>query len=301
MSQIFKRETIKFYVPISYKSVIDNTTLGRQVIPLYINPTSIQVNDSKLIQETATLGGYIVQYWGEKLTEFTVSGNTGSGGIEAINILKSVYRNEQIQFPKILLDRQLKNLKESRTAIEDLSATADAKGGLIAVADVFFDGVVSDTIDSVKETIEFIKDPTQSLVSEGDPTKVLAPTLASFAVSIDMHIQGETHRGFFRNFNFTESAQNYGTFDYSFNFVSLRSVGERKNFMPWHKNPKVFGAPLQSSSVYSDNTSRLSFPAQTPSASNLDRTSTTVSEDQSGQRDSSKRSLSRYSDINSKK
>lgn len=301
MNKIFKRETIKFYVPIDYKSVVDNTTLGRSMIPLYINPENITINDGKLIQENVTLGGYMVQYWGEKLTEFSVSGNTGSGGIEAINILKSVYRNEQIQYTKVLLKRQKDLANNSQSALEDLAATADAKGGLVAVADVFFDGAVSNTIDSIKETIEYIKNPVESLISEGDPTKVLVPTLASFAVSVDMHFQGETHRGFFKSFTLTESTSNYGTFSYSFNFVSLRKIGERKNFMPWHKNPKAFSVPLQSDSVFSDSTARLSFPAVTPKGPKIDKTSTRVEENQSGEKDRTSRSISRYDDIISKK
>jgi len=301
MTRFFKRETIKFYLPIDYKSVVNNTTLGRSIVPLYINPESISVSDGKLINETPTLGGYIVQYWGEKLTEFNVQGNTGSGGIEAINILKDVYRNEQIQFQKVLLKRQQALAKDSQTALEDLMSTATTKGGLVAVADVFFDGVVSDTIDSVKETIEFLKDPTESLISTNDPEKILAPTLASFAVSVDMHFQGEIHRGFFRSFSTTESTSNYGTFNYNFAFVSLRKLGERKNFMPWHKSPEVFGVPLQSTSIYSENTARLSFPYQAPKQQDIFRTSTTIDENQTGSKNSAQRSLSRYNDIISKK
>jgi len=286
---------------LASKSVVNNTTLGRSVIPLYINPDTITTNDGKLLNETPTLGGYIVQYWGEKLTEFNVGGNTGSGGIEAINILKDVYRNEQLQFQKVLLKRQKILAKDSQTALEDLMSTATTKGGLVAVADVFFDGAVSDTIDSVRETIEYLKDPAESLISSNDPEKILAPTLASFAVSVDMHFQGEVHRGFFRSFTTTESVSNYGTFNYNFSFVSLRKLGERKNFMPWHKNPEVFGVPLQSNSIYSDNTDRLSFPYQTPTQQNIIRTSTAIDENQTGVKNILQRSLSRYNYINSKK
>jgi hypothetical protein len=301
MSQIFKRQTIKFSLPVDYASVYDNTFLGREIIPMYINPDQIQFSDTKLINETNTLGGYIVQYWGEKITEISINGNTGSGGIEAINILRSVYRNEQISFQRILLNRQANLAKDSQSALEDLAATADAKGGLVALADVFFDGVVSDTIDSVKETIEYIKNPTGQIFSEGNPIQVLYPTLASFAVSVGMHIQGETYQGFFRDFSVTESISNYGTFNYSMKFAALSKTGERKNFMPWHKNPRsiLTNQPIQEYSLYSENTYGLSFPSDQDRFVNS--ASSTVRDGQEGRRDATERSRNRYSDINSKK
>ena len=293
-----KRETIKFLLPVDYKTVVDGTSLGRKIIPLYINPQSISTQDSKVIQETQTIGGYIVQFWGDKLTELRISGTTGSGGIEAIDILKSIYRNEQIQFSKILLDRQKILASDVSAAFEDLASASNATEGLIAAGDILFDDLISDTIDSFNETIEFIKDPISGITGSSDPVKVLAPTLASFVVSVDMEFQGQIHRGFFRNFSVTEETGNLGHFNYDFNFVILRTIGIRKNFMPWHRNPlDTDGKPRKSSSIYSPNSAGLSFPYNNQNSSyDIEKTATTISSDQSGIIDSAQRSLNRFND-----
>jgi hypothetical protein len=298
-----KRETIKFLLPVNYSTVISNNSSGRLVIPLYINPQDVTRADNKIIQESQTLGGFIIQYWGEKLTNFTVRGITGSGGIEAINILRSVYRNEQIQFKKILLERQRQLAEESGAILSDLASQASFSEGLVAAGDILFDGVVSEVIDSVSETIEFLKDPTAITTSDSSQVRTQTPTLASFAVSVDMCFQGEIHRGFFTDFSVTESAQEPGHFGYNFSFRALRSVGERNNFMPWHKSPtNESGQPVQSNSIYAPYGSSLSFPYTSPvNDSNILKTSTTIVEDQSGQKDPNQRSLSRFSDLSSKK
>lgn len=298
-----KRETIKFLLPVNYSTVTSNNSGGRLVVPLYINPQEVTRTDSKVVQESQTLGGFIVQYWGEKLSNFTIRGATGSGGIEAINILRSVYRNEQIQFKKILLERQRQLAEESGAILSDLASQANFNEGLVAAGDILFDGVVSDVINSVSETIEFLKDPTSITTSDSSQVRSQTPTLASFAVSVDMSFQGEIHRGFFTDFSVSESAQDPGHFTYNFSFKALRSIGERSNFMPWHKSPtNESGRPVQSDSIYAPYGSSLSFPYTTPvNDSNILKTSTTIVEGQSGQKDSSQRSLSRFGDLSSKK
>ena len=52
-----------------------------------------------------------------------------------------------------------------------------------------------------------------------------------------MYFQGEFFRGYFTNFNVTESAQEPGHFTYTMNFTVTRRSGKRSNFMPWHRNP----------------------------------------------------------------
>lgn len=297
-----KRETIKFLLPVDYETVVSNSTLGRKVVPLYINPNQIVIQDNKVIQETQTLGGYMIQFWGDKLTELQVGGTTGSGGIEAIEILRSVYRNEQIQFSKVLIDRQRQLAADIGTVYDDLAAASNLEDGLVALGDVFFDGLVSDTIESVNETIEYIKDPTSGILSESNPTRVLSPTLASFVVSVDMFFQGIIYRGFFRSFSVTESASQPGHFDYNFNFVVLRTTGKRSNFMPWHKNPRdQSGKPKQSDSIYSPNGSGMSFPYNSDDLYNIEKTATTILNDQSGATDPSQRSIYRFNSLGSKK
>lgn len=71
-------------------------------IEMYINPNNITIQERKLITEQRTKGGYVIQYWGEELTQVSLSGTTGSGSIEAMNVLKDIYRNEQLAMQQIL-------------------------------------------------------------------------------------------------------------------------------------------------------------------------------------------------------
>ena len=67
-------------------------------VQMYINPENFVVRDSKQITETRTKGGCVMQYWGEKLTQMTLSGTTGSSGIRGINVLRDIYRSENRGF-----------------------------------------------------------------------------------------------------------------------------------------------------------------------------------------------------------
>lgn len=49
---------------------------------MYVNPSNIVYSHKKLIEKTRTKGGFTLQYWGEDLTELSISGTTGSSGIE---------------------------------------------------------------------------------------------------------------------------------------------------------------------------------------------------------------------------
>lgn len=72
-------------------------------IEMYINPQSIQIENRKMITERRTKGGFIAQYWGEELGSINITGNTGLGGIEAINALMDVYRSEQLALLKMVM------------------------------------------------------------------------------------------------------------------------------------------------------------------------------------------------------
>lgn len=74
-------------------------------IEMFVNPTSINISDAKVQNVQRTKGGYILQYWGEELTTVTISGSTGAGGIEALNVIKDIYRSEQIALQKIIQAR----------------------------------------------------------------------------------------------------------------------------------------------------------------------------------------------------
>jgi hypothetical protein len=65
-------------------------------IEMYINPENLVFSSRKEINRVRTKGGYIAQYWGEDLDTYTISGTTGDAGIEGINVLRDVYRSEQL-------------------------------------------------------------------------------------------------------------------------------------------------------------------------------------------------------------
>ena len=73
-----------------------------QFIEMYLNPNKIDIIEEKQITSTRTKGGFIAQYFGENLTRINIGGETGDGGIEALNVLHDVYRSEQLALIEIL-------------------------------------------------------------------------------------------------------------------------------------------------------------------------------------------------------
>ncbi len=65
-------------------------------VKMYINPENFVIRESKQITNTRTKGGFVIQYWGENLTELTLSGTTGSSGVRGINVLRDIYRSENL-------------------------------------------------------------------------------------------------------------------------------------------------------------------------------------------------------------
>jgi hypothetical protein len=259
---MFTRETIKFLIPKSMLSLSGTSIADREVIPLYINPSNIQTSFTKNIQESQTIGGFIIQYWGDKITTINITGTTGSGGIEAINILyNKVYKSEQNSFRDIIIKRQ----SELAARIADAQSNAtnqDAVSAASALDQILFNGAFSNLASGVGETMDFFRDSIAGNdVSKSDPVKLL-PTLSAFAVSVDMHFQGRVHRGYIDTMSVTEIGASAGHFDYSMTFKSLKEFGQRNNFMPWHTNPRdASGRPKKKPTVgdrgYADN---LSFP-----------------------------------------
>jgi hypothetical protein len=211
---------------------------------LYMNPQSFNISDQKLVQKTLTKGGFVVQYWGEELTTITMQGTTGSAGIEGVNILRDIYRHEQLHYRTILANRQ----REVAAAAAAAQAKAeeqiyDANGGgfLLGLGDTLTGGAISKSVSGISNTID-----TLFGTSIGDNfggtggTFRAVPTLAAFATNIDMYYQGEFFRGYFTSFSTGESATEPGHFTYSLNFVVTRRSGKRENFMPWHRNPVSF-------------------------------------------------------------
>jgi hypothetical protein len=209
---------------------------------MYINPDNIQFRETKLIQDTLTKGGYVVQYFGEQLPSFTANGTTGSSGIEGINILRDIYRHEQIQYRILLAERQrglaeaaLKTAEEAELFLNQKRDSAD--GVWSNIADLVTGGAYSETYAGIKSAIEIITEPFQDRPDLEKSSFKAAPTLGALATNIDIYFQGQFYKGFFTNFSVTESTGKLGLFDYSFDFKITKITGKRLNFMPWHRNP----------------------------------------------------------------
>ncbi len=247
---------------------------------LYVNPQSFNVREQKIIKKDLTKGGYAVQYWGEELPTIEVQGTTGSSGIEGINILRDIYRHEQIVFRSILKKRQRAQAQAALEAAEEAAAALKEQSGTtagLAIADALLGGAgsaISDSIKGLGNAVDIITDSIYGGTSlgsnfAGTGTFHTIPTLASFATNIDMYYQGEFFRGYFTAFSVTESAQEPGHFNYSFTFIVTRRTGERTNFMPWHREPVNYDGETvmsQKTTVSKgiEGSDNLSFPRDPP-------------------------------------
>lgn len=187
-------------------------------VQMFLNPQQYSISEVKDIESTRTKAGFILQYAGEALTEISISGTTGSSGIEGINILRAVYRAEQIAFKSIAseLDR----------AGPVAEATQLAQGfiGDFASGDT---SIIGGSIAAFNELTDI------ALNIFNQPF----PTLASLAANVELYFQGELFRGYFKNFKVDESGERPGLFDYSLSFIAHSRQGIRRNFMPWHRQP----------------------------------------------------------------
>jgi hypothetical protein len=231
-----KRDVMKFLIPTSIFGIKSDSLAGRKVIPLYIGPESFKINETKIIKETLTKGGFIVEYWGEQLPVISVTGGTGSGGILAIEILRSIYRNEQIQMEQLLLLRAREAEADSQFGLRNTD-NATVRAGVRLAFDALFENGLSEIQSGIKTTIDRIGEIFDQSVEENTNPIELIPSLGAYAVSVDLYFQGLKYRGFFTNFNVNESATEPGLFTYDFSFKVLKRSGKRSNFMPWHRNP----------------------------------------------------------------
>lgn len=299
-----KRKTIIFYLPLSMDSLtkdvvatnsIPNATGSASGNPIsnsqqtnngvywdkkrmYINPETFVIDDSKLIKETQTKGGFMVQYWGEQLTKINMSGSTGSAGIEGINILRDIYRHEQLHLPKIIEERDRRLSQEAIDQAVNSYKNASNNGlgvAALEVADaILTGGAITNLAQGFASTIESISNIFESGSTDYTPAvSPSVPTLAAFATNVQMYHDGVFYRGYFTNFNVTESAEKPGIFTYQMNFMCTRKYGNRNNFMPWHRNPLDYSGatvPADNSGVSKGtypSVNRLSIPL-TPTESN---------------------------------
>lgn len=185
--------------PIGYRQreLMSWRVPGIGYVQMYINPQECIVGEKKGITRQRTKGGFVVQYWGEEPTNIKITGTTGTSGIEGINVLRNVYRSEQLTFRSIS-DKLASNLI-----------------------------VFKSTIDSNKK---------QNALVDSDDTSFI-PTLGSLALSVELYYQGLIYKGYFEDFSVTESVANgVGIFTYSMTFIALERKGFRTNFMPWHRS-----------------------------------------------------------------
>jgi len=200
------------------------------VVQMYVNPNQIQYHHKKLINKERTKGGYTLQYWGENLTELTISGTTGSSGIEGINVLYEVYRAEQLAFDAV--GQSLVAVNAANGANAQIlggigGAIAAATGSAVAGG---LTGSVGGILGAGIAMGVFGTDTFSSLA----PRNITS--LATLAFGVEMYYSGWVYRGFFEDMTVVESAENLGTIQYTINFTSTQRRGYRLNTLPWQRS-----------------------------------------------------------------
>lgn len=185
------------------------------VVKMYINPKQIRYAHKKLINQERTKGGYNLQYFGEQLSTLSISGTTGSSGVEGINVLYEIYRAEQYAFDAVGLTLAADNANNGASN-QIISGIANAVGG------------------SVGTTIAgslFGTDPSSQALAARN-----IPSLAQYAFGVEMFFQGWIFRGYFDSMNINESADNLGMFDYDLTFFVTERRGYRTNGYSWQRS-----------------------------------------------------------------
>lgn len=224
--------TDKGTVAATYKRNLINWVLpDSPVVSMFINPANLSISRNKSIKSDRTKGGFLLQYWGEDLVDVSLSGTTGSFGIEGINLLEDIFRNEQNIFNYYGLNAEAEYEKDQ--------------------GDMFSDFLMP----SLGDALDFVSLFGDS--QQNSPFSGPKPTLAYFAASVEMHYGAASYHGYFTSFNITESADTLGWFNYDLKFKATIVSGRRPNFMPWHRSPTLNGQSINSSYDYE---SSLSYP-----------------------------------------
>jgi hypothetical protein len=217
------------------------------IVRMYVNPSRIQYAHKKLINKDRTKGGFTLQYWGEELDVLSISGTTGSSGIEGINVLYEIYRAEQLAFDGVGLTLAANN------------ASADIANNLVNG----LGGALGGAINGL-----FGGDPSSPTAAAGgagllggilgldSPNNTLSakniPSLAQLAFTVEMYYNGWVYRGFFENMNVTESADNF-LLQYDMNFVVTQRRGYRVNYFPWTRSAKDGPSQYATPNAFSGN------------------------------------------------
>jgi hypothetical protein len=219
-----------------HRKLIQWNIPNKGLVEMYINPQSLSITERKLMKETRTKGGYVVQYWGEALPEIDIAGTTGSGGVEGINVLRDIYRQEQIGFADVIsqlnsgfLGNVFQTTLNSIQSLVNNPLTNAITSTVSALSnpDQFFSDVVS-TVGNVANVFDTIG---KSISAD----QQLIPTLGALALSVELLYDGVTFRGYFKEFRVDEKSDEMGLFRYSMKFTVTRRVGLRKNGFPWQR------------------------------------------------------------------
>jgi|SRR5271166_890311 len=201
------------------------------LINMYINPQNVRYNSSKLINKELTKGGFVVQYWGEELTTLSINGHTGSSGVEGLNVLYEIYRSEQYTFDPIGL---------TMAASNSISGVGDSVNS--AMGNI---GGLATTISNATQGLLGLDPSSQNILPQ------TLPSLSALALGIELYYTGWVFRGYFNSFNFTESAERIGMFDYEIQFTVTQRRGYRTNSLGWQhsanfgpSNNSAGGPPL---------------------------------------------------------
>lgn len=236
------------------------------LVEMYINPQSFTIVERKLTKETRTKGGYVIQYWGEALPEISIGGTTGSGGIEGINVLRDIYRQEQVGFGNIV--SQLNQGFLSNLFQTTLGAISSLSNNPLA-------NPVASTINSLTNPTQFFSDVATTVGNVANvfdaigrtisTDQQLLPTLAALATSVELWYDGVIYRGFFKDFQVDERAEESGIFRYTMKFTVTRRTGVRLNSYPWQRSVNYGPAnsdivPLSYGALQTSGTSRAQVP-----------------------------------------
>lgn len=190
------------------------------IVRMYVNPSNISYAHKKVIGKDRTKGGFTLQYWGEDLTTLNISGNTGSAGIEGINVLYEIYRAEQYAFDSTGLTLAANN------------ASADISNNLTqASAGLVTDALGNGVFGTLAGGVLGLNNPANNLTPKN------IPTLAQLAFTVEMYYNGWVYRGFFENMTITESADNF-LMQYQITFTATQKRGYRVNYFPWTRSAK---------------------------------------------------------------
>ena len=245
-----------------HRKLINWNIPNKGLVEMYINPQSLSISESKVIKETRTKGGYIIQYWGEALPTIDIAGVAGSGGIEAINVLRDIYRQEQIGFAEIISQLNSGFLEQlfntPLTTIDSLQSLASNPDPLNTLKQNAINSSVGKSVQStvtaanqagqtsgksssqifsdVANVVGNIANVFDSIGKAIGSDPQLVPTLAALATSVEMWYDGVIYRGYFKDFKVDERAELSGMFSYSMKFMVTRRTGTRLNGFPWQRS-----------------------------------------------------------------